>query len=81
MPEMPEVETVRKTLTELVLGKTIEKAKVWYPNIIIGDSESFCNQLKKKKIIKIDRYAKFLLFRLSDNITIVSICEWKVSTV
>lgn len=72
MPEMPEVETVRKTLTELVLGKTIEKAKVWYPNIIIGDSESFCNQLKKKKIIKIDRYAKFLLFRLSDNITIVS---------
>ena len=72
MPEMPEVEIVRKTLNEIVLGKIIKEVKVWYPNIIIGDSESFSDQLKEKQIIKIDRYAKFLLFRLSDNLTIVS---------
>ena len=36
MPEMPEVETVRRTLTPLVAGKTIKKVEVWYDKIIAG---------------------------------------------
>ena len=35
MPEMPEVETVRRTLTPLVKGKTIAKINIWYPKIIV----------------------------------------------
>lgn len=72
MPEMPEVETVRRTLLPLVKGKTIEKVVLWYPKIVATDHDKFLKELPGKKIIDIDRYAKYLLIRLSDNLTIVS---------
>lgn len=72
MPEMPEVETVRRSLVPLVKGKTIKKVTLWYPNIVTSDHGEFVQELPGKKIIDIDRYAKYLLFRLSDNLTIVS---------
>lgn len=34
MPELPEVETVRRTLKRLVEGKTIETVDIKWPNII-----------------------------------------------
>ncbi len=71
MPEMPEVETVRRTLTPLAVGKTIKRVDVWYDKVIVGDVKSFQQQLKGKTIEKIDRYGKYLLFRLG-NLTIVS---------
>lgn len=72
MPEMPEVETVRRSLLPLVKGKTIKKVTLWYPNIVDTDHDKFVKELPGKKIVNIDRYAKYLLFRLSDNLTIVS---------
>jgi formamidopyrimidine-DNA glycosylase len=72
MPEMPEVETVRRTLRPLVVGKTIKTVKVWYPKIITGDAEAFVKQVTGQKFLAIDRYAKYLLLRLSDDLTIVS---------
>ena len=72
MPEMPEVETVRRTLTPLIVGKTIKKVVLWYPKIVATDHEKFIKELPDKKVLKIDRYAKYLLIRLSDNLTIVS---------
>ena len=41
MPEMPEVETVRRTLIPLVKGKTISKIIIWYPKIIVNDPDEF----------------------------------------
>lgn len=72
MPEMPEVETVRRTLSGLVKGKTIKEVVAWYPKIIVGDSDKFAEQLAGKTILDIDRYGKYLLIRLSDDLTIVS---------
>ncbi|MBN7276361.1 bifunctional DNA-formamidopyrimidine glycosylase/DNA-(apurinic or apyrimidinic site) lyase [Lactobacillus acetotolerans] len=72
MPEMPEVETVRRTLIPLVKGKTIKKVTLWFPKIVSTDHDKFINELPGKKIIDIDRYAKFLLIRLTGNLTIVS---------
>ena len=72
MPEMPEVETVRRTLLPLIKGKTIKEVTVWYPKIITGDAKKFKRQLVGKKITTIDRYAKYLLIRLSGNLTVVS---------
>ncbi len=69
---MPEVETVRRTLTPLVAGKTIKKVEVWYDKIIAGDAQAFAQKLAGKQILRVDRYGKFLLFRLSDNLTLVS---------
>lgn len=72
MPEMPEVETVRRTLLPLIKGKTIKEVTLWYPKIIASDPKEFVQQLAGKKIETIDRYAKYLLIRLTGNLTIVS---------
>lgn len=71
MPEMPEVETVRRTLRLLVVGKTIDHVDIWYDKVITGDPETFKRELKGKTFTAVDRYAKFLLFRLGD-LTVVS---------
>ncbi|GHV98012.1 formamidopyrimidine-DNA glycosylase [Lactobacillus nasalidis] len=71
MPEMPEVETVRRTLRPLVVGKTIDHVDVWYDKVIAGDPETFKQTLRGKTFTAVDRYGKFLLFRLGD-LTLVS---------
>ncbi|KRM91843.1 DNA-formamidopyrimidine glycosylase [Fructilactobacillus florum] len=72
MPELPEVETVRNGLTELVVGATIKKVEVLYPKMINLDADQFIKKLTNKEILKIDRRGKYLLFRLSGRLTLVS---------
>lgn len=72
MPEMPEVETVRRTLDPLMRNKIIQKVIVWYPKIVTGDVTTFKQTLQGKKILKVDRYGKYLLIRLSGDLTLVS---------
>ncbi|WP_163101262.1 DNA-formamidopyrimidine glycosylase [Peribacillus alkalitolerans] len=63
MPELPEVETVRKTLEELVVGKTIAKVDVYWPKLIKEpiDVEQFQDALVGEKLIDIGRRGKFLI--------------------
>ena len=68
MPELPEVETVRRTLEAMVLGKTIENVEVRWGKIIKepDDAELFCLFLKGQTIREIGRRGKFLIFYLDD---------------
>ncbi len=63
MPELPEVETVRKTLENLVLHKQIEGVSVLWPKIIKNPLEvkQFTDALKGEMILEIGRRGKFLL--------------------
>ncbi|MFC2948625.1 DNA-formamidopyrimidine glycosylase [Virgibacillus sediminis] len=72
MPELPEVETVRKTLKQFVLNKTIDDVKVYWPNIIKkpDDVEEFKQLLRGQSIVDISRRGKFLLFQLDDYVLI-----------
>lgn len=72
MPELPEVETVRRGLTQLVKGSTIQSVDVLYAKMINLPPNDFKKALRGKTIEKIDRRGKYLLIRLSDNLTIVS---------
>lgn len=72
MPELPEVETVRRGLLNLVKGNVIEKVTVLYPKMIENDPKKFCELLKGKRIENIDRRGKYLLFRFSGSLTMVS---------
>lgn len=72
MPELPEVETVRRGLSALILDRKITDVKLIYPKIIQGDRDQFIEQMTGRKFIKIDRRGKYLLFRLSDDLTMVS---------
>lgn len=61
MPELPEVETVRRTLESLVIGKRIKEVSVFLPRIIRTPTvEEFQQQLVGTRITSIGRRGKFL---------------------
>jgi|SRR5690625_32661 len=73
MPELPEVESIRKTLEKFVLQKKVEKVTVHWPKIIQkpDDIEHFKQLVIGETIRRIDRRGKFLLFYF-DDIVLVS---------
>lgn len=73
MPELPEVETIRQTLRQLIINKTIKDITVYWPNIIKKPTEidQFTQLLKGQSIQDVGRKGKFLLFML-DDYTLVS---------
>jgi formamidopyrimidine-DNA glycosylase len=64
MPEMPEVETVRRGLEEIVIGKTVSSVTVTWPRIIQaeGGVEAFESRMPGQQLEKVGRVGKFLLF-------------------
>ncbi|WP_353989118.1 bifunctional DNA-formamidopyrimidine glycosylase/DNA-(apurinic or apyrimidinic site) lyase [Pediococcus argentinicus] len=72
MPELPEVETVRRGLVGLVKGATIKKVDIRYDKMVTPDAKKFASMLKGRKIIDIDRRGKYLLFRFDHDLTLVS---------
>jgi formamidopyrimidine-DNA glycosylase len=73
MPELPEVETVVRTLNELVGGKRIQRVKVFLNRIIQRpvEPEQFEAALQDQLIHRIERRGKFIRFVL-DEIVMVS---------
>ncbi|MBD2846505.1 DNA-formamidopyrimidine glycosylase [Paenibacillus sp. IB182496] len=73
MPELPEVETVRRTLNTLVAGRTIARVQVTLPRIIQrpDDSRHFEAMLVGHTIERVERRGKFLRILL-DGLTLVS---------
>ncbi|MED1793286.1 DNA-formamidopyrimidine glycosylase [Brevibacillus nitrificans] len=72
MPELPEVETVVRTLTGLIVGKTIERVSVHLGRIIRtpDDVEEFKSQVAGQTIHAIKRRAKFIQFVLDRDVLI-----------
>lgn len=68
MPELPEVETVRRTLENFVKNKRIRHVDVFYEKMISNDVQSV---LIGKTIEKIDRLGKYLIFNLGSHDLIV----------
>jgi formamidopyrimidine-DNA glycosylase len=73
LPELPEVETVRKTLKHLVLHKEIANITVYWPKIIKSpvEVEQFIDALKGETIVDIGRRGKFLII-YTDQFALVS---------
>ncbi|MCH1640984.1 DNA-formamidopyrimidine glycosylase [Paenibacillus timonensis] len=73
MPELPEVETVRRTLTQLIVGKTIQSVEVYLPRIIQrpDDIKRFETELAGHTIVEIGRRGKFLRI-VMDGLVLVS---------
>lgn len=68
MPELPEVETVRKGLEKLVIGKTIQEVTILWPRIIEApEAEIFALKLVGQRLEKMERRGKYLLFKFTDH--------------
>ena len=70
MPELPEVETVRRGLNRLVKGKVITKVKVTYAPMVKTGVDVFCQDLIGQEIQHVDRRGKYLLIYLTDFVLI-----------
>ena len=66
MPELPEVETIRRDLEELLAGRIFAKPEIRLPKMVKSDQEEFIKILSGSEIAGIDRVGKLLMFRLKD---------------
>ncbi len=72
MPELPEVETIRLTLKNLIIGKKITNITVFYSKIIKDKTvEDFKKTIIGQEIRGIRRIGKYLLFDF-ENTTLIS---------
>jgi len=72
MPELPEVETIRRSLEKTIKNLTICQADIYLPQIVkIPSTERFLEQVANKKVTGIERKGKYLLIRLAQNMTLV----------
>ena len=70
MPELPEVETVRRGLEKLILGKKIVSLDIRYPKMIKTDLDQFQRELPGQVVKSMGRRGKYLLFYLTDKVLI-----------
>lgn len=70
MPELPEVESVRRSLEPLVVGKTIERVEISYAPLVVTGAESLRQQLTGQRVLALRRRGKYLIFELTDGLLI-----------
>ncbi|MBR2809010.1 MAG: DNA-formamidopyrimidine glycosylase, partial [Erysipelotrichaceae bacterium] len=66
MPELPEVETVLRTLEGMIKDRRIEDILVLYPKIIEDDIDDFKHKLIGQSFRNFKRRGKYLIFEMDD---------------
>ena len=72
MPELPEVETVKRVLEKIVTDRTITAIEVLRKNNVHGDPQEFISSLRGEKFLRMSRVGKFLIFHMSHDKVIIS---------
>ena len=65
MPELPEVETVRRGLTPVLEGARLSRVRINRLDLRFPFPERFVERLEGATVMRIDRRAKYLLMPLS----------------
>ena len=75
MPELPEVETIRRDLAPELEGHRITAVRVHHDDIIIGtlSGAEFRDRIEGRRILGVARRAKWLLLRLDDGILVTQL--------
>ncbi len=68
MPELPEVEVVKRSLEKKILNLRIKKVKINDENLRYKIDKDNILKLAGKKIKKIERRSKFLTFKINNNV-------------
>lgn len=72
MPELPEVETIRRTLQPKLAGLKFTGVRIYLPKVIAApEPEHFAETITGKKIIALQRRGKYLLFSLTGGYTLI----------
>ena len=72
MPELPEVEIVRQSLNKKIKQKKVKKVIIRNRNLRLKIPSNFNTNFLNKKIIKVDRFSKYLIIYLpKDNYCLI----------
>ncbi len=72
MPELPEVETVRRGLAPVMRGARIDQVELRRADIRFPFPPSFAKRLTGRRIVEVARRAKYLLFELDSGETLIA---------
>ena len=72
MPELPEVETVRRGLIPRLVGRRIVRLQQQRRDLRVPLPAKFAERLEGRSVRAIDRRAKYLLIRLDDGNTLIA---------
>lgn len=72
MPELPEVETVRRGLAPAMEGAVIARLELNRPDLRFPLPENFADAVRERRIVSLGRRAKYLLIDLEDDLTVIS---------
>lgn len=73
MPELPEIETVKRTLTPLLPGRRIEQVRLQKAEVIAHPAaEDFAARLAGATITELSRRGKYLLIHLAGGATLIA---------
>ena len=71
MPELPEVETLRRALEQTLLGRRFARVDVMLPKLVAAETGLTPEALIGRRVERLRRRAKFLIFDLSDGLSMV----------
>lgn len=72
MPELPEVETIKRELSKVLKGKTILGVDIlWWKTVTPTSVDNFSKIIIGKKVLSLERRAKMLLIHLDSQISLI----------
>ena len=71
MPELPEVESLRRILARSAVGRTIERARIAEPRLRRKVAHDFAAGVEGRRIERLGRRAKYLIIELSDGAAMI----------
>ena len=66
MPELPEVESLRRILARTAVGRVIEHVRITEPRLRRNVAHGFAAGVEGRRIVRLGRRAKYLIIELSD---------------
>jgi len=72
MPELPEVETVKRVLSPIVINRKINRIDILRSTIVENKAEQFVSFFENETFLNISRIGKFLIFHLTNDKVLIS---------
>jgi len=73
VPELPEVETIKRELEKLICGKVIKQVTVLDPKAVFSPAPpQFKEELVERRVDSLERRGKYILFCLSGRVTLLA---------
>jgi formamidopyrimidine-DNA glycosylase len=71
MPELPEVETVRRGLAASMVGRRLASVDARRPDLRLPLPRDFAARLEGREVVSVERWAKYILVHLADGLTLL----------